>query len=314
VAIDSDRIADAHNADILHIAQRCGARLMCIAAAEWAGPCPRCGGVDRFSINVRKRLFNCRRAGGGDPIALAQHALGLNFPDAIDFILGSSSPRARAEPKPELAKDDAEDRVKLALRIWDAAVDPRGTPVSSYLANRGVPLPDEAAHDAIRYHPACPFARTTTPAMVALVRDIISNEPCGVHRTAITLDGQKSLAFKDAKMSLGRVAAGCVKLTPDEHVALCLGIGEGIESTLSIRQIEEFGPSPVWSVLNANGMASFPVLPAVKSLWIAVDADKAGVDAANAVAARWRQGGLEVVLIKPRVDGDDLNDLAQRAA
>jgi ribosomal protein L37AE/L43A len=25
------------------------------------GPCPRCGGEDRFSINVREQLWNCRK-------------------------------------------------------------------------------------------------------------------------------------------------------------------------------------------------------------------------------------------------------------
>jgi hypothetical protein len=40
---------------------------------ERAGPCPVCGGRDRFSVNVRKQVFNCRGCQiGGDVIKLTQ--------------------------------------------------------------------------------------------------------------------------------------------------------------------------------------------------------------------------------------------------
>jgi phage/plasmid primase-like uncharacterized protein len=42
--------------------------------AERYGPCPVCGGRDRFSINTRKQVFNCRGCGkGGDVLDLVQH-------------------------------------------------------------------------------------------------------------------------------------------------------------------------------------------------------------------------------------------------
>jgi DNA primase len=37
----------------------------------FAGPCPRCGGTDRFSVSTRKQVFNCRGCRGkGDVIDL----------------------------------------------------------------------------------------------------------------------------------------------------------------------------------------------------------------------------------------------------
>jgi DNA primase len=40
----------------------------------FAGPCPQCGGTDRFSVNTRKQVFNCRGCGGkGDVIDLVRH-------------------------------------------------------------------------------------------------------------------------------------------------------------------------------------------------------------------------------------------------
>ena len=34
---------------------------------EFAGPCPHCGGTDRFSINTKDQVFNCRGAEGVEP-------------------------------------------------------------------------------------------------------------------------------------------------------------------------------------------------------------------------------------------------------
>ena len=42
-------------------------------------------------------------------------------------------------------------------------------------------LADEAAGEAIRFHRACPFAGGRTPAMVCLVRDVVTNEPKAIH-------------------------------------------------------------------------------------------------------------------------------------
>ena len=62
-----------------------------------------------------------------------------------------------------------------------------------YLRNRGPTLPPEAAGEAIRYHSACPFGHgVTVPCMVALVRDVRTDAPVAIHRTALTLDGQKA--------------------------------------------------------------------------------------------------------------------------
>jgi DNA primase len=51
---------------------------------EHCGPCPVCGGTDRFSINTKKQVFYCRVCNvGGDVIALVQHIDGCDFKTAI---------------------------------------------------------------------------------------------------------------------------------------------------------------------------------------------------------------------------------------
>ena len=56
---------------------------------ELVGPCPVCGGRDRFAVNVPKQIWNCRGcAKGGDVIALVQHLDNCDFGAALDTLAG----------------------------------------------------------------------------------------------------------------------------------------------------------------------------------------------------------------------------------
>src|ERR1700734_575849 len=71
--------------------------------AELIGPCPACGGRDRFSINLRKQVFNCRGYSGGNVIKLVQHIDGCDFVSAITTLTGDSirkpTPPAKSEER-----------------------------------------------------------------------------------------------------------------------------------------------------------------------------------------------------------------------
>src|ERR1700687_4688596 len=68
---------------------------------EMAGPCPApgCGGTDRFAINTRKNVFNCRRcnASGHGAIDLAIFAKGLRFIAACELLTGEAAPDREAQ-------------------------------------------------------------------------------------------------------------------------------------------------------------------------------------------------------------------------
>jgi phage/plasmid primase-like uncharacterized protein len=69
--------------------------------AELVGPCPVCGGRDRFGVNTRKQVWNCRKCNvGGDVIALARHVDGCNFVTAV-VTLGGDAARKKAAPQPK---------------------------------------------------------------------------------------------------------------------------------------------------------------------------------------------------------------------
>ncbi len=71
-----------------------------------AGPCPKCGGTDRFSINTVKNLFNCRGCGiaGEGVIALVMATDDVSFTVACERITGRS---AEAPIDPARAADNA---------------------------------------------------------------------------------------------------------------------------------------------------------------------------------------------------------------
>jgi putative DNA primase/helicase len=61
------------------------------SGAELIGPCPNCGGDDRFSVNLKKQVFNCRKCEkGGDAIELIQFLDGVEFPAAIETLTGQA--------------------------------------------------------------------------------------------------------------------------------------------------------------------------------------------------------------------------------
>lgn len=96
-------------------------------------------------------------------------------------------------PKASPANSDAA-RIAAAVGLWRETLVPGKTVVETYLAGRGLALPADTAGEAIRFHPACPFrlkddTTVRLPTMVGLMRDILTDKPCGIHRTALKPDG-----------------------------------------------------------------------------------------------------------------------------
>jgi phage/plasmid primase-like uncharacterized protein len=120
------------------------------------GPCPVCGGTDRFSINTKKQVFNCRVCDAkGDVIALVQALDGVGYLDAITYLAGA--PPGRTEhsiPKqsPPAAKQldekaERQRKINAARGVWQRRRSIKGTLAEHYLRLLGLDL-DE---DHLRY-------------------------------------------------------------------------------------------------------------------------------------------------------------------
>lgn len=236
---------------------------------------------------------------GGGPLDLIMVARECSFRDALDIaqdFLGAAQPVAAHEP-PEIvlrATDDGDEveRIARAMSYWTRSHDPRGTIVETYLTSRCIALPEGVAGEAIRF---CPGPRS----MVALMRDIHTNEPCGIHRTFLNADGTKI-----EKKMLGRAKGAAIKLSPDEDVTHGLHIGEGIESTLSFMMV---GYAPAWALGSAGSIAAFPVLPEIEALTIFTENDNASDRAAAGCTDCWLAADREVTIATPQHgDGNDI--------
>ena len=136
-----------------------------------------------------------------------------------------------------------------------------------------------------------------------MLRDIHTNEPRAIQRTALTANGEKI-----GRMTLGPKTGAAIKLSADADVADHITIGEGLETVLSGVAL---GYTPAWAVGDAGELAQFPVLDGVASLTILVDNDKTetGQRAARECSRRWTSTGREVFRLVPRRTGADANDL-----
>jgi putative DNA primase/helicase len=230
-----------------------------------------------------------------DPTACrdhVRHALGLS--------LGRGrKPSMPRFPSPDPIKsDNVSVSIALVLRIWNEAYDPHGTVVEAYLRGRKLLLSDDISGHVLRFHPALKFNGALVPGMVALFRDVVTNEPCGLHRTFLDRDGCKL-----GRRMLGRAKYAAVKLDHDEEVTLGLVIGEGLETGLAAQRA---GFRPVWALGSAGAIASFPVLPGLQAINILGEVDDGGANqrAAEACAARLMKASQEVFVILPLSGGD----------
>jgi putative DNA primase/helicase len=201
------------------------------------------------------------------------------------------------------------ERITSAVRLFNEAHGPYGSPVEAYLRSRKIAL-GLGAGEWVRFHPACPFAGQRAPTMICLVRDMKTDEPRAIHRTALDRDGNGIEINGHKRLSLGPIGGGAVKITSHADVYSDLGVGEGLETTLSLRFIRDFGQRPLWALLSAVNLSKLPTFPSLRKLWIATDHDAAGLRAARSLADRWRSAGREVLCFIPTTPGLDLNDLA----
>jgi putative DNA primase/helicase len=193
---------------------------------------------------------------------------------------------------------EPQDRIRAAIELWRASVEPRDTLVERYLSCRGLELGDDIAGSVLRWN-------ADIGAMVALFRNIQTNEPQSISRTFLDKDGNKL-----ERKFLGPVSGAAIKLDPDEDVLSGLHIGEGVETCLAARQI---GLKPAWALGSCIAIGAFPVLSGIECLSILREYDEANSRNADVCAMRWHSAGKSVFNVKPNV-GKDINDAIRGVA
>jgi putative DNA primase/helicase len=318
----NDWVARARAVPIEHELERRGIRLH--GKIERTGPCPRCGGHDRFSINTRKGLWNCRGCEvGGDNIKFVEHFDGVDFITACMTLAGKPRetkatrgllggradylPRGASAPR----RNEDASRTARAFRIWRNSRNGADTIASRYLASRGIVLDRWPA--SLRFRPHCPRPKDHAgnllpplPAMVALVEHV----ECGtaaVHCTYLRQDGSDKADIEKPKAIFGPVAGGAVRFGAP-RAGQWLAVAEGIETALSVAAACSM---PAWAALSAGGIENLRLPPEATHILVCADHDANGVGerAAHDGAARWVAEGRRVRVAMPPEPGTDFNDV-----
>lgn len=274
------------------------------------GPCPMCGGRDRFRFDDKdgRGTFYCSGCGAGDGVQLAMGVTGQSFRDVaaeVERIAGTVKP---STTKPDRSDEDKLNALRRAFR--ESRPIEREDEAYRYLAGRGLRLYD--LPESVRTHPGMQYrdggaVLGTFAVMLATVTDAIGRA-VSMHRTYIQ-DGRKAPVPAPKKLMQGLPLAGAaIRLTP---LSRTLGIAEGIETALAASELFEV---PVWSCISTSGIETFEPPEGVEHIIIFADNDAnfAGQAAAYRAAHRLALKGYEMEVIVPPEPGDWLDELIRR--
>lgn len=330
----------ADEQDLLEVAVKYGAVLKRVGR-ESTGPCPACGGRDRFSVNPTKNKWFCRGHGGGrGSINMVMHLAGLSFLQACEELTGEPNPTgARAKPPSEqeqaaraqmrrdsdarAARRAAQEKAYMddtregAAAIWSAGAPLAGTLAETYLRSRGLDLAEWP--DVLRFHAGLPYPGKPKPypALVCRVDDM-GGELTAVWRIYLREDGRKA-DVENAKLGLGPAAGGAVRFG---GIASKIAIAEGVESALGYWLLTR-QRHPAWAGLSTAGLIGFEAPLGIDHVVIAPDGDRpikrkgeefvpampAGRKAALALRARLLTEGIACTIAAEPPSGKDYNDL-----
>lgn len=268
------------------------------------GPCPICGGKDRFRMDDKEGSGSwiCNQCGAGYGIDLVQKALKVEVKEAFEAVAGVMGNAIR-NPITEEKPVDPEIFRKLLKSSFHVK---NNDPVHKYLQGRGLKTFPE---NTLYYAPKCweLETRQEQQAMLAIFR-LPDGEAVTIHRTYLK-DGKK-LEIKSPKKimpTLKKMSGGAVRLYEGkpETIAVC----EGIETAIAIHEL--FGEI-VWPCLSAPLLEAFEPPDWVFKVNIYTDNDSnyTGEKAAYVLANRLCiKNQLAVDVYHPKMKDflDDLN-------
>ena len=249
------------------------------------GPCPRCGGSDRFWVDAARNSFGCRGCGdvahggylGSGGIDLVMFVEGIAFGAAVEKLIG-------LPPATRRATGDDDGMQRHVAMLWQSRMPAAGSIVETYLRSRGITV----LSPNIGFLPGF---RDRPPAMIAPF-GMPGRPPDAVHLTYLRPDGSGKADVEKPKRVLGSVE-GPIALSPPTD-ALAMAITEGIEDGLTVYQATSLC---VWAAGSRSYMTALADLVPdyIETVTICAHNDD-GRRNAIALAKALRGRGLEVLI------------------
>lgn len=267
------------------------------------GPCPVCGGADRFRFDDKdgRGTSFCNVCGSRSGLDLVMAAKKLEFREAVGWVLGEVSRAPIVAPR--AAKAGGWD---IARKLWSRSHPLDGRDAASrYLASRDITLSRWPTQ--LRFLPNATYwhdagRKTTHPALIAQMVSPDTKKTT-VHLTYLTDDGRKAELDPCRKLAPGQVPkGGAVRLAPSAET---MGIAEGIETALSASLLFEV---PVWAALNAGLLSVWQPPPTVRHVIIFADHDRMFGGQAAAYALAHRLAAAKAVTAEVRLPTDEDSD------
>lgn len=210
----------------------------------------------------------------------------------------------------ELTEEERTKRQKWLRRAYTQSTPIEGTLVETYLRSRGI-KGDLSSLTMLRFHPNLYYKdadmpkATYHPGMLALYSDADGN-PITMHRTFIAKDGQGKANVTQQKkifQALADIRGGAIRI--DEPVAdkngdLVIGVCEGIENALSVR---EATGCPMWVGYSDRVMTMVKFDPRIKTviIWADKEPSGAGKKAADDLTERLKGLGVRSIVMLPEL-------------
>ena len=274
------------------------------------GPCPLCGGSDRYRWDNKdgRGTYICGQCGAGSGWDLLMAFKGWDFATAAREVRGVLGIVEAEKPKAEMSEEQLR---QLRRDLWTSSLPVQpGDAVDRYLSARG--LGEKVYPKALRTCLRCRFDKGVFhPAMLAAVTDPDGNA-VQIHRTYLG-DGAKLDVPEPRKLTPGKLPPGsAIRLSDPSPI---LGIAEGIETALAASARFEV---PVWAAISAGNLAEWVPPQGVEEVLIFGDADDkfAGQRAAFILAHRLaiKRDGPKVAVHIPDTLGRDWADLVRSFA
>lgn len=293
------------------------------------GPCPMCGGKDRFRFDDKegRGTYICTQCDAGNGVTFLMRYRDWSFQETTNFIDDVLNGGTGVEPISDILKRnsivqqaskkqvDLQFKRKQLNTIWSQSKPiTHGDPVDRYLRARGIAL--ELYPSCLRHHPNLFYYDDEKgmvigkfPAMIGMIQ-ASDGKRVTLHQTYLG-DGCKAYVPKPKKLMSpvipGSILGGAIRLcTPAPNKALVSA--EGIETALAVHLATDL---PVWATVSATGMERLILPPEINNVVIAADNDYSGrgQQAAANLAFRLISEGRHVKTIMPPKKGQDFADL-----